>query len=277
MKERMPEQGGFKEELWRTIFLADTKSGKIFDVALLVVILASVLVVMLESVGDLAQRHRTVFAAVEWVFTAIFTLEYATRIWVVRNKSRYLLSFYGIVDLLAVLPAYISLFLGGAQYLVVTRMLRLLRVFRILKMPRHIAEADMLLSAVRSARAKIGVFLFSVAILITIEATIMYLIEGGVEGTGFTSIPQSIYWAVVTFTTVGYGDIAPVTTAGKVLASIVMLTGYSIIAVPTGIISAELYERQLLTLNPNRRACPGCGKAGHSGDARYCQDCGSKL
>jgi voltage-gated potassium channel len=194
----------------------------------------------------------------------------------VRRKSRYLFSFYGIVDLLAILPAYLSIFLGGAQYLMVTRVLRMLRVFRILKMPRHLAEADFLLRALQASKAKIAVFIGAVLVLIILEATLMYLIEGGVEGTGFTSIPQSIYWAIVTFTTVGYGDIAPVTVAGKILASIVMLTGYSIIAVPTGIISAEVFNQQKAQ-SDNARICPACGRRGHENDASFCLQCGQKL
>lgn len=271
-----PAQKPFKERLWRVIFLADTRQGRAFDVVLLVMILASVIVVMLESVQEMAAQWRDYFLALEWFFTIIFTIEYVLRIWIVRRKSRYLLSFYGIVDLLAILPTYLSLLLGGAQFMMITRVLRLLRVFRILKMPRHLAEADFLFRALKASRPKIGVFLFGVCILIVIEATLMYLIEGGIEGTEFTSIPQSIYWAVVTFTTVGYGDIAPVTVAGKFLASIVMLTGYSIIAIPTGIISAEVY-RQPRSPSLDVRTCPGCGKSGHLPAARYCAQCGQVL
>lgn len=266
-----------KEELWRIIFLADTKAGRVFDVILLVLIAASVTVVMLESVQPLMEKYGRFFFITEWIFTGLFTLEYAARIWVVRNKRKYLLSFYGIVDLLAILPAYLSLVLTGAHFLMVTRVLRLLRMFRILKMPRHIREANLLLNALRASRAKVAVFFSSVAVLIVIEATIMYLVEGGVEGSGFTSIPQSLYWAIVTFTTVGYGDIAPVTVAGKFVAALVMLTGYAIIAVPTGIVSSEIYQARKAFPDLSPEDCETCGATGHTTGARYCHTCGARI
>ncbi|MCP5543552.1 MAG: ion transporter [Akkermansiaceae bacterium] len=264
-----------KERLWRIIFLSDTPAGRAFDVVLLVLISASVGVVMLESVEPLRERHQGVFRALEWVFTVLFTIEYATRVWVVRRKSRYVLSFFGVVDLLSVLPTYVALFLAGTQYLMVIRILRLLRMFRVLKMARHYGQANQLLVALRASRPKIAVFLFAVMTLVTIESTLMYLIEGE-HNPGFSSIPQSIYWGIVTLTTVGYGDVAPMTVAGKVLASIIMLSGFAIIAVPTGIVTAEVIRSTKRIPMDNRR-CRECGWQGHDPHANFCKHCGTRL
>lgn len=264
-----------RERVWRVIFLSDTRAGHLFDAVLLVLIAASVLVVMLESVEPLSQDHHHLFRAVEWVFTVLFTIEYVLRIWSCRRKRRYIFSFFGIVDLLAVLPTYIALFFTGTQYLMVIRILRLLRMFRVLKMARHFGQANVLMNALRASNAKIAVFLFAVLTLVTIESTIMYLIEGA-NNPGFSSIPQSIYWGIVTITTVGYGDVAPWTVAGKVLASIIMLTGFAIIAVPTGIVTAEI-GRRMEPVPMDKRKCSQCGWEGHDRAANYCKHCGCKL
>lgn len=275
MNDTQDGQDSRKEQLWRLIFQSDTRWARIFDIILLWLIAASVLVVMLESVQALRDEYLFLFHVMEWIFTGIFTIEYAVRIWVVRRKLRYMLSFFGIVDLLAILPTYIAFFFSGSQYLMVIRVLRLLRMFRVLKMARHFGQANVLMNALRSSRPKIAVFLFAVLTLVTIESTIMYLIEGA-NNPGFSSIPQSIYWGIVTITTVGYGDVAPLTVAGKILASIIMLTGFAIIAVPTGIVTAEL-GRRMEPVPMDGRECDECGWEGHDRAANYCKHCGNKL
>lgn len=265
----------FKERLWRIIFLSDTKPGRYFDVCLLILISFSVLVVMLESVEDLRNAHLVWFRTLEWFFTIVFSIEYAVRLWVVRTKRKYVLSFFGLVDLISILPTYLALVFTGSQYLMVIRVLRLLRMFRVLKMARHIGHANVLLNAMRASNPKIAVFLFSILSLVAVEGTVMYLLEGTVNP-GFSSIPQSIYWGIVTITTVGYGDIAPITVAGKMLASIIMLTGFSIIAVPTGIVTAEI-GRSMKKDDSDSRQCGECKWIGHDTNANFCKQCGNKL
>jgi voltage-gated potassium channel len=265
----------WREKVWRVVFLSDTPAARAFDVVLLVLISASVLVVMLESVEPLRLAHARAFQISEWIFTLLFTIEYIVRVLVVRRKRNYVLSFFGIVDLLSLLPTYLSLVLVGSQYLMVIRVLRLLRMFRVLKMARHFGQANVLLNALRASSPKIAVFLFAILTLVSIEGTVMYLLEGA-HNPGFSSIPQSIYWGIVTITTVGYGDVAPLTVAGKVLASFIMLTGFSIIAVPTGIVSAEL-GRELSQVRMDRRRCVECGWAGHDPAANFCKHCGRQL
>jgi voltage-gated potassium channel len=269
------ERTGLREEVWRIIFHHDTKWAKRFDVILLWLIGASVIVIMLESVEALAAKHETLFHVFEWIFTIVFTIEYALRIWAVRRKKRYILSFFGIVDLLSILATYLGLFFAGSQYLMMIRILRLLRMFRVLKMARHVGEANVLLDALRASRTKILVFVFGVLTLVCIEGTLMYLVEGRHEGSGFTSIPTSIYWGIVTITTVGYGDIAPMTVLGKVMASVIMLTGFAIIAVPTGIVTAEIGRRMRIEMDA--RKCGNCGLSGHDPAAEYCKMCGKEL
>lgn len=263
----------WRERLHELIFEADTSAGKAFDIVLMVAIVLSVLAVLLESVKDIRAAYGAELLVIEWFFTLLFTVEYILRLVCVRRPLGYAVSFYGIVDLLAIIPTYLSLFIYGAQSLIVVRALRLLRVFRVLKLAHFVGEAAVLQAAVRASTRKILVFLGTVMTLIIIVGTMMYLIEG--ETSGFTSIPQSIYWAVVTMTTVGYGDVAPQTVAGKVLASAVMITGYGIIAVPTGIVTVELagaHARRVTT-----QACPECSSEGHDADARFCKHCGAKL
>lgn len=265
----------WRDRTWRVIFLSDTRAGRAFDVVLLLLISASVLVVMLESVEPLRKAHQHTFLVIEWVFTLLFTVEYIARVLVVRNARRYVLSFFGIVDLLSLLPSYLALLVPGSQYLMVIRVLRLLRMFRVLKMARHFGQANVLLSALRESSPKIAVFLLGVLTLVTIESTFMYLVEGA-HNKGFSSIPQSIYWGIVTITTVGYGDVAPQTVIGKIIASIIMLTGFSILAVPTGIVTAEINKR-LRQVTMDERRCSGCNWTGHDPAAKFCKHCGVKL
>jgi voltage-gated potassium channel len=254
------------------IFGTETPAGKAFDVALLATILLSILAVMLETVQEIAAEHGRALRAAEWVFTALFALEYLLRLISAPRASRYARSFFGVVDLLAVLPTPLSLILPGAQSLLVIRGLRLLRVFRVFKLAGYLGEANVLMSALRASRRKVGVFLGTVLILVLIIGSAMYLVEGAEHG--FTSIPRAVYWAIVTLTTVGYGDVAPQTVLGQILASLVMIIGYAIIAVPTGIVSAEL----VYAGRPGAsRACPACSTSGHEAGARFCKDCGERF
>lgn len=262
-----------KQKLYEVIFEADTKTGKIFDLSLLIVILLSILFVMLESVPSIEREYHDFLKIAEWIITIIFSLEYVLRIWIVRHPARYIFSFYGIIDLLSVLPSYLALIFAGTQGLMVIRALRLLRVFRILKLNRYLKESAIIIKALRESRVKISVFLFGVLMLVIIIGTVMYLVEGA--GNGFTSIPRGIYWAIVTLTTVGYGDISPVTSLGQFFASVVMIIGYAIIAVPTGIVTAELtkYSQK----ERSSLVCPECLTEDHEQGAKYCFVCGSKL
>jgi len=264
-----------RAQLHEIIFESNTPAGRAFDVWLLIAIALSVGAVMLESVGAVRARFGSELYAVEWFFTILFTVEYLLRLSCVRYPLRYATSFFGIVDLLAFLPTYLSLVLPGAQSLLVIRIVRLLRVFRIFKLTRFLGEAGTLVVALHSSRYKIVVFLGAVLSLVTIMGTLMYLIEG--PESGFTSVPRSIYWAIVTMTTVGYGDITPHSVLGQFLAAVVMILGYSIIAVPTGIFSAELIRAARDVAGRSTQACPGCGTEGHDSDAVYCKRCGTKL
>lgn len=273
----MKEEGkpaSFKTRIYEIIFEADTRAGKIFDIALLSCIAASVAVVMMESVHSVHERYGHALRTVEWIFTVIFTLEYFARLWTVPHKRRYAFSFFGIIDLLSILPTYLAIFLGGAQSLMVIRSLRLLRIFRVFKLSRYIGESQYLVRALKSSQHKIIVFLLTVLTSVMIFGTLMYLVEGPAHG--FTSIPKSIYWAIVTMTTVGYGDIAPQTPLGQTLASIIMIMGYGIIAVPTGIVSAEMVQMKRRE-SISTQVCPNCLKEGHDADARYCKYCGGKI
>ena len=265
-----------RERLWRIIFLSDTPAAKWFDVILLWAIGGSVTVVMIESVEPLKEKHGALLYLFEWIFTLLFTAEYVVRIWVVRQKRRYIFSFFGIVDLLSIIPTYLEIFFTGSGHLIVIRILRLLRMFRVLKMAHHMGQANLLINALLASRSKIAVFIFSVLAIVSIEGTLMYLLESGAEDSSFTSIPQSIYWGIVTITTVGYGDIAPVTVAGKMLASVMMLTGFAIIAVPTGIVTSEL-QRERDEVPMDVRECGECGRRGHDQQARFCKMCGCPL
>lgn len=262
-----------RERLREIIFEADTAAGKAFDVALLAAILASVLAVMLESVAPIRTNFGYPLRIAEWIFTVLFTIEYVARLGVVEHPTRYARSFFGVVDLLAILPSYLIMILPGAHSLLVIRALRLLRIFRVFKLGRFLGEQNLLIASLRKSRAKVLVFLATVLIIDLILGSGMYLIEG--EASGFTSIPISMYWAIVTMTTVGYGDIAPVTPLGQTLAAFVMILGYSIIAIPTGIITAGIVEASRVPITT--RSCRHCMSEGHLPDARYCKDCGGRL
>ncbi len=262
----------WREKTHEIIFEADSPEGKLFDVVLLWSIVLSVIAVLLESIPEVRSDYGPTLTKVEWFFTILFTIEYVLRIISVRKPKRYIFSFFGIIDLLAVIPTYLSLLLPGSQYLLVIRAVRLLRVFRVLKLMRFLDESRVLMAALRGSQHKIVVFLGSVVVLTIIIGSVMYLVEGAESG--FTSIPKSIYWAIVTLTTVGYGDIAPQTPLGQALAAMVMILGYCIIAVPTGIVSVELAKAQ----GPvSTRACPDCGRGGHDYNAKFCKHCGGKL
>lgn len=270
-----PRRAAWRERLRVVVFESDTPAGRGFDVVLLAAIATSVLVVMLDSVGSIRTHYGALLHAVEWFFTGLFSVEYALRLVSAPSAWRYARSFFGVVDLLAVIPTYASLLLPGAQQLLVIRGLRLLRAFRIFKLGPFVREANVLRTAIASSRHKIVVFLGTVTILVVILGTAMYLIEG--ESHGFTSIPVSVYWAVVTMTTVGYGDLAPQTAPGKMLAALVMVLGYSIIAVPTGIVTAEIVETTAASRRRTGRSCGSCGYVGHDVDARFCKACGAQL
>lgn len=270
--------GSVRSKTHRVIFLHDTYSGKVFDVVLILAILASVAVVMVESVQSIQAEHGALLRALEWMFTILFTVEYALRIWCVDRPSRYAWSFFGVVDLLAVLPSYLTLFVPGGQVFSVVRILRVIRVFRVLKLAQFVGEADLLFAALRAARFKITVFLISVISIVVVMGSIMYLVEG--PEAGFTSIPEGVYWGIVTLTTVGYGDIAPLTPFGQTLAAMVMILGYGIIAVPTGIVTAELvHQGRMHGAYPGSRArlCGDCRRGEDDPEARFCRYCGTTL
>ncbi|MBT5403308.1 MAG: ion transporter [Crocinitomicaceae bacterium] len=261
-------------KLHEVIYEADTPAGKLFDVALLIAILLSVFSVMLESVESIGAKYQLELLLAEWVFTIIFSIEYILRIIAVRKPLKYILSFYGVVDLLSIVPTYLGLFITNASFLRAIRTIRLLRVFRIFKIARYIKEANVLVEALKATKARIFVFLFGVVVMVTIMGTVMYIIED-YDGTKFTSIPRSIYWAIVTLTTVGYGDISPQTEIGQFLSSIIMIMGYAIIAVPTGIVSVELAKKGSATIST--QACASCSQEGHDYDAKHCKFCGEIL
>lgn len=265
-----------REKLYTIIFGTDTPTGKTFDVVLLAMILLSVMAVLLESVKTIQDRYHDFFANLEWVFTVIFTIEYFLRIYTHPKPIKYITSFMGIIDLLAILPTYLGLLFDQATFLLTVRAFRLLRMFRILKLSRYIIEGNQLIKAMRSSLYKITIFFGVVLTMVLLMGTLMYMIEG--ENSGFTSIPQSIYWAIVTITTVGYGDIAPVTVLGKMIASVMMLIGYSIIAVPTGIISVEIGKSALRgSRKGEHKRCQCCGHVVVDDRAQFCSRCGEKL
>lgn len=271
MDDEQRVDGGLRQRAHDIIFGTETPAGKAFDVALLWAILLSVAAVMVESVEDLNTAWATELTVLEWLFTGLFTLEYGARLWCVKRPLRYATSFFGLVDLASVLPSYAALLTGGAPSLIVVRSLRLLRVFRVLRLRHYISEANVLSKAIAATLPKITVFLGTILVIVTIVGSSMYIIEG--PEYGFTSIPAGVYWAIVTLTTVGYGDIHPHTPLGQSLAAMVMVAGYAIIAVPTGIVTVELAE----AARQGERNCPDCGEHGHDHDARYCKYCSGRL
>ncbi|GED22395.1 ion transporter [Halomonas halmophila] len=274
MSHLKPAAEGLRTRIFQIIFESDTPAAKAFDIALIGLILCSVLVVMLESVVSLQERHGDIFHTLEWGFTILFTAELAVRLYCLDRPWQYLRSFYGVIDLLAILPTWLALIVPGTQSLVVVRLLRTLRIFRVLRLMEFVGEGRLLIDALKRSSHQIFLFLFTVCMLITIFASLVYLIEPAEAG--FTSIPTSIYWAAVTLTTVGYGDIAPVTPLGQAISVMMMLIGYSIIAVPTGVFSAEVI-RSIRADRYSEEACPGCGHDRHDQKAYYCLRCGTWL
>jgi voltage-gated potassium channel len=276
-KDQEPSKNeGLKHKIWEVIFEAETSAGKLFDVILLWAIFFSVLAVMLETVDSFKIQYGTFLIAVEWFFTIFFTIEYLTRLWVTRKPLRYATSFFGVIDLLSCLPTYLTLFFTGTHGFAVIRILRFLRIFRVLKMVHHVRGAQVIAAGLRASKAKITVFFFSVLVFSVIAGTLMFFVEGSESGTQFTSIPASIYYAIVSITTVGYGDITVTTDLGRFLTTLMILGGYAIIAVPTGIVtSAMMHAENQADITSD--ACPGCGMHGHLADAKYCRKCGEKF
>ncbi|WP_334058260.1 ion transporter [Polaribacter sp. P097] len=272
--EIKPEKSNWKHKLHEIIYEADTREGKLFDVILLIAILASIILVMLESVDSFDAKYHDTLIIGEWIITILFSLEYIFRIISINKPTKYIFSFFGIIDFLSTIPIYLSLIYAGSQGLVALRALRLLRVFRILKLARYIGASNKLLLALRASKAKIAVFLFFVLIVCIILGTVMYMIEGAENG--FNNIPKSIYWAIVTLTTVGFGDIAPQTPLGQLISSVIMILGYSIIAIPTGIVSSEMTKTPE-EHNTSTQSCPNCLKEKHREKAVFCYNCGSIL
>ena len=264
----------WKQRLHEVIYEADTKEGKLFDVILLIAIIASIVLVMLESIESFDNEYHNFLNISEWIITILFSIEYILRIISIKKPFKYIFSFYGVIDFLSTIPKYLSFVFIGSHHLAALRALRLLRVFRILKLARYVGASNRLLVALKASRAKIAVFLFFVVIVCVILGTIMYMVEG--EENGFTNIPKSIYWAIVTLTTVGFGDIAPQTPLGQLIASIIMILGYGIIAIPTGIVSAEMTKKDT-DLDTNTQSCDTCLKEGHKKNADFCYNCGSVL
>lgn len=266
-------EGPAKEHLFRVIFRSDTRAGLLFDLVLIAAIMISVSVVMLSTVAEINLRHGETLHLIEWFFTVLFTVEYGLRLYCVRDRVLYARSFYGIVDLLSVLPTYLGLILTGTAPMLVIRILRILRLFRVMHMTRYVGDANIMLEVMVASWRKVLIFVYTVLTLVVVFGTLMHMIEGAEEG--FSSIPQSMYWAIVTLTTVGYGDITPLTPVGKTLASMIMITGYGIIAVPMGIFFSEFNEAN--KRRKNRQACPACGIKGHDADAAHCRACGAAL
>ncbi len=266
----------WQHKLHEILYEADTPMGKIFNMLLLIVILASIVLVMLESVASFDAEYHNFLNISEWIITILFSIEYIGRIIAVKKPLKYIFSFYGIIDLLSTIPKYLSIIFVGSHSLVALRALRLMRVFRILKLARYIGESTNFVIALKASRAKIAVFLSFVIILCIVLGTVMYLIESD-QDSGFTSIPRSVYWAIVTLTTVGYGDIAPITPFGQFIASIIMIMGYGIIAIPTGIVSSEMTKSSSKKIQVNTQACPNCMAESHKDNADFCYNCGNHL
>ena len=273
MQSKIKSKRTLRDNLHEIIFEADTKIGKLFDIILIASIIVSVIVVMLDSVKSVHEVYGDLLFNLEWIFTILFTVEYLLRLYSVGKPLKYATSFFGVIDLLAIIPTYIGLFFPTTRYFTVVRILRVLRIFRVLKFVQYLGAAKTLLVALKQSRRKITVFIFTVFTLVIIFGSLMYIIEG--EENGFTSIPRSIYWAIVTLTTVGYGDISPQTPLGQAFAAFIMVLGYGIIAVPTGIVTAELTKTENKVVST--QACKECSMEGHDGDAKYCKYCGSKL
>ncbi|MCB0688283.1 MAG: ion transporter [Saprospiraceae bacterium] len=275
MKNNSPSTSrrSLRLHIYEIIFESDTPAGKYFDVGLFIFILVSIIVVLFESVESYRTSYQETFRTIEWILTCIFLIEYILRLYCVRKPLHYALSFYGIIDLLAIMPSFLAFFITAGQSLIVIRALRLLRIFRIFKLGSFMAQGNVIMESINQSKGKIAVFLYFIVILVLIIGSMMYVIEGG-KNQDFDSIPTSIYWAIVTLTTVGYGDITPVTNIGKFMSAVVMILGYAVIAVPTGIVSASMINQGRKI---NGQACPHCSKEGHDNDASYCKFCGGEL
>ena len=263
---------GLRERIYRIMFEADTSTGRGFDILLILAIVASVVAVMLDSMATVREAAGGVLSAAEWVFTILFTIEYLLRLYAAPRRIRYARSFFGVIDLLALAPTYLSILLPGGHFLLVVRVLRVLRVFRVFKLAKYVAEAELIVAALKASGRKIAVFLFAVLSIVVVVGSLIYLIEG--DASGFTSIPRSVYWAIVTLTTVGYGDISPRTPLGQTLAAAIMILGYGLIAVPTGLVSMEI---SLALSRHQKRVCPECGTAESDPDAKFCRRCSAGL
>ncbi|MGB3548506.1 MAG: ion transporter [Saprospiraceae bacterium] len=272
----------FKRRLHAVLFETNTVVGRIFEIVLMMLIILSVLVVIIETVPTIEHDYRRVLIFIEWVLTVVFTLEYALRIYTARHPWRYVTGFYGLVDLISIIPTYLGLFIVGSHSMSIVRALRLLRVFRIFKLTKFLSQGNMIMDALKASRTKISVFMFFILLMVCIFGSLMYIVEAG-AGSGFDSIPRGIYWAIVTLTTVGYGDISPITPLGQLMASLIMIAGYAVLAVPTGIVSAEmvkvkeaLEDEETAAALPDH-TCNRCGEEEHLGQARYCWRCGENL
>jgi voltage-gated potassium channel len=277
-KKKLEEFSDFRERIHEIVFEADTPEGKRFDILLLILIVLSVAIVMLETVPSLNRTYFDLFYLLEWIFTIIFTIEYITRLYCVHRPIKYATSFYGVIDLLSILPTFLSIMFAGTQSLLVIRALRLLRVFRIFKLGGFLSQSQVITDALIKSKEKIFVFLFAILLMVCVFGSVIYLVEGG-SNSNFDSIPRSVYWAIVTLTTVGYGDIAPQTPFGQFLAAIIMILGYAVIAVPTGIVSGEIVSAGIASENHHlsTQTCSHCMKEGHENDADYCKFCGEQL
>ena len=273
---KQKSNSSWRNQLHEIIYEADTPAGKFFDISLLVVILLSIVLVMLESIEPIGTKYALIFNILEWIITVLFSLEYIARIVCVKKPRAYIFSFYGIVDFLSTVPKYVTLFVVGTNSLLTLRALRLLRVFRILKLTRFIGESTNFGRALMRSKIKIAVFLSFVLVLCIILGTVMYLVEGD-KNSGFTSIPRSVYWAIVTLTTVGYGDIAPISALGQFIASLIMILGYGIIAIPTGIVTSEMSRKERKNIPKNTQSCSSCTESSHADDAQFCHKCGFPL
>ncbi|ACA87042.1 ion transporter [Shewanella woodyi] len=267
------QEDTIKLKLRRVIFGTDTRLGRYFDISLIICIILSVTLVFLDTVASINSQYGQLISVLEWFFTIVFTIEYLLRLYCSAQPVQYVRSFYGVVDLLSILPSYLALLFPGANFTLVIRILRLFRIFRVLKLLRYLSEGNVLLRAMLQSGRKVFIFFFSVSLIVMVLSAIMYVVEG--PGNGFTSIPKSIYWTIVTITTVGYGDITPGTNLGQAIAAFTMLLGYSIIAIPTGILTAEISQE--MGKSKDLRRCSNCLKTGHESDACYCDHCGSEL
>ncbi len=271
-----PGHKRFRKRVHEALFETNTAVGRLFEIILLGLIILSIIIVIFETVPSIQKEYRSVLIFLEWMMTIVFTAEYILRIYTANFPWRYVKGFYGIVDLISIIPTYLGLFIVGSHSMSIVRALRLLRVFRIFKLTKYLSQGQMIVDALKASRTKISIFMFFVLLMVCIFGSLMYIIEGGADS-GFDSIPRGIYWAIVTLTTVGYGDISPTTTLGQFMASIIMISGYAVLAVPTGIVSAEMVKAGEETNAPDTKECTRCGEPGNLEHARYCLRCGEKL